>query len=74
MIGRGGCGCVFLCEHNLDKRQYAVKIISLRFNEVENEKIKQEVRIFANLNSKYICRYNNVRGEQAGVLYSYSYV
>jgi serine/threonine protein kinase len=59
-LGRGGFGTVFLAQHKLDGKQYAVKKIKMQVRvgeDIKGHKLFREVQSMLKLESKYVTRY-----------------
>lgn len=59
-LGKGGFGTVFLAQHKLDGKQYAVKKIKMQVGvdeDFRSHKLFREVQSMLKLNSKYVTRY-----------------
>jgi hypothetical protein len=59
-LGRGGFGTVFLAQHKLDGKQYAVKKVKMQVRvgeDIRCHKLFREVQSMMKLESKYVTRY-----------------
>ena len=57
LIGRGGFGHVYRCQHNIDHKEYAIKQINIPLQDISPNPIYREVHALANLEHPNILRY-----------------
>lgn len=57
MLGQGSFGTVFKAKQHVDKKFYALKIISMPKRKNAYEKFSREAEIMADINHKHVVRY-----------------
>ena len=56
-LGRGGFGKVYLVEHKLDGKLYAMKVVAAPSSDMDFNKVLREVQVLSSIQNEHVVRY-----------------